>query len=210
MWRTEALVSSSEPPVGMTKSARARFSGIGQLAGEDAAIFFRGHARPGEGAGRAAPRAGRRPPRPCRPGRRRLSRTAGECRAPPPARRDGRRGTPRAPAPPRDGSAPRAAASTSGSASTRSASAVAVDASGPGRAREMRLDLGDQRAFRALQPVHDGVGVEHRHAFLGEHAGDGRLAHADRAGEAEDDHRTSKRAQLRVSRRGTAASRRNG
>ena len=44
---------------------------------------------------------------------------------------------------------------------------------------------------RPLQPVHRRVGVEHRHAFVGEHPRHGRLAHADRAGEAEDDVMTS-------------------
>ncbi len=66
-----------------------------------------------------------------------------------------------------------------------------VDAGGTGRPREPGLDLGDQRAFRALEAVDDGVGIEHRHAFGREHPRDGALAHADRAGEAESDHRVS-------------------
>ena len=36
--------------------------------------------------------------------------------------------------------------------------------------------------------MHRGVGVVHRHAFLGEHLRRGRLAHADRAGQTEDEH----------------------
>jgi hypothetical protein len=64
------------------------------------------------------------------------------------------------------------------------------DAFRPGRAGESPLDLGDQRPLRPLQPVDRGVGVEHRHALIGEQASGGRLAHADRSGEAEPDHRT--------------------
>ena len=65
--------------------------------------------------------------------------------------------------------------------------AVAVDPVRPGGAREMRLDLRDQHPFRSLQAVHRGIGVEHRHAFIREHSRDGRFAHADGAGESQDD-----------------------
>src|SRR3546814_11792781 len=37
--------------------------------------------------------------------------------------------------------------------------------------------------------MHDRIRIEHRHAFFGEHCADRRLAHADRSGEAENDHR---------------------
>ena len=61
-----------------------------------------------------------------------------------------------------------------------------------GRPRKGRFDLADQRPFRPLQFVDDRIGVEHRHAGVGEHPRDGRFAHADRAGEAEDHgHRVS-------------------
>ena len=62
----------------------------------------------------------------------------------------------------------------------------AVHAFGAGRPGEMRFDLVDQRAVRALQPMHGGIGVKYRHALLGKHLRDGRLAHADRPGEPED------------------------
>ena len=64
----------------------------------------------------------------------------------------------------------------------------AIHAGGPGRARELRLDLGDQGAVGALQLVNGRIRVEHRYAFLSEHLRDRRLAHADRAGETEEDH----------------------
>src|SRR5690606_7246101 len=61
-----------------------------------------------------------------------------------------------------------------------------------GRAGKFRLDRRDQRAARPLELAHLLVGVEHGHALVGEHARDGRLAHADRAGEAEHDHGASR------------------
>jgi hypothetical protein len=59
-----------------------------------------------------------------------------------------------------------------------------VGAGGPGKGR---LDRRQQGAARALQPVHLGIGIEHRNAGPGEHLGNGALAHADGAGEAEDE-----------------------
>ena len=110
MRRTEALVSSMEQSVGMTKSARARFSASGSWWPRICRNFSGGHAGPGERAHALDLGIGRdhgdlvdlRPRRP--------SRTAAGCRAPPPARPHARRGTPRAPAPPPDGPEPRAAA----------------------------------------------------------------------------------------------------
>src|SRR5262249_60694252 len=45
-------------------------------------------------------------------------------------------------------------------------------------------------AFAAVEAVHRRVGVMDRHAGFGEQAGGDRLAHADRTGEAEDEHHT--------------------
>jgi hypothetical protein len=45
------------------------------------------------------------------------------------------------------------------------------------------------RGRRRLQAVDGGIGVVHRHAHLPQHLCRGRLAHADRAGESDDDHR---------------------
>ena len=57
-------------------------------------------------------------------------------------------------------------------------------------AGKRRLDRRQRRAARRLQGVDGGVGVVHRHAHLPQHPGRGRLAHADRAGQADDHHRT--------------------
>ena len=117
--------------------------------------------------------------------RRRRSRTAAGCRTRPAARRRGRRGRRRAPRRPRGGRSPRARFIAAASPSTASAERGAVDARRAGRAGKARLDRRDDAPGRALQPVDRGVGVEHRHALVGEHRRDGRLAHADRAGEAQ-------------------------
>ena len=65
-------------------------------------------------------------------------------------------------------------------------------AGGRGRRRRRRPRPGTRSASAAgpgtaggVEPVHRGVGVPDRHAGLGEEGGGGRLAHADRAGEAE-------------------------
>src|SRR5207302_11283474 len=52
--------------------------------------------------------------------------------------------------------------------------------------REGRLHGADRLAL--VQPMHHRIGIMHWHAGLAEKAGRGRLAHADRAGEAEDEH----------------------
>ena len=80
------------------------------------------------------------------------------------------------------------AASSSRIAEHAAASASRSTAPSRVRAGKARLDRLDQRAAGALQPAHLGVGVEHGNAGLGEHRRDGRLAHADRAGERERDH----------------------
>ena len=52
----------------------------------------------------------------------------------------------------------------------------------------------DRRHRLALiEPVHLGVGVAHRHAALAEVLGRGGLAHADRAGETDDQHHDASR-----------------
>ena len=48
-----------------------------------------------------------------------------------------------------------------------------------------------ERAVRALQRAHFAVGVEQQDAAPAEHAGHGRLAHADRSGERDTDHEAS-------------------
>jgi shikimate dehydrogenase len=45
----------------------------------------------------------------------------------------------------------------------------------------------DPAKARALHPPHLGIGIEHRHAAIREHARHGRLAHPDRAGQAQDE-----------------------
>ena len=63
---------------------------------------------------------------------------------------------------------------------------VAVDLAVRGRARKRRLDRRHRLAL--VKPMHDGIGVVHRHALLGEHFRRGRFSHAERAGETEDEH----------------------
>ena len=71
----------------------------------------------------------------------------------------------------------------------RGAKLGAVEPVGPGCAGERCLDRGQRCTARALELVDRGVGVEHRHVQSPEHRRDGRFAHADRAGEAENLHR---------------------
>ncbi|MNN41765.1 hypothetical protein D3C81_1559040 [compost metagenome] len=51
----------------------------------------------------------------------------------------------------------------------------------------------DRRPATPIEAMHGGVGVPQQGAFVGEHPPRRRLAHADRAGQAEDDHTTSPR-----------------
>jgi len=60
---------------------------------------------------------------------------------------------------------------------------------GPETPGNGRLDRGDRRAARTEQPVDRGIGVMHGNAEPAQHRCRRALAHADRAGEAEDDHR---------------------
>ena len=78
--------------------------------------------------------------------------------------------------------------SASGSPSTRSPSRSRSTAPSADHAGKAASTGADRRAARRVEPVHLGVGVVDRRALLGEHRRGGRLAHADRAGEADDDH----------------------
>ena len=70
------------------------------------------------------------------------------------------------------------------------AEALAIDAAGLVlHLREGRLDLPHRRAARRQQPVHHRIGVEQPHPEPPQHVGGRALAHADRTGEAENDHR---------------------
>ena len=62
----------------------------------------------------------------------------------------------------------------------------AVDPAVGRHAGKRRLDRPDRLAL--IEPVHHRVGIVHRHAGLAKEVRGGRLAHADRAGEAEDEH----------------------
>ena len=207
MRRTDALVSSSEQSVGMTKSARARFSASGSWWARMRANFSGGHAGPRERAQRAGPRASAE-----------TTAILSTCVPPPFSnskgmssthhRRvgDARRGRPRARAPPPGWTSASSRRSSSGSPSTRSASAVRSTPSArscPGNAASISATSAPSGPCSRCT---DRVGVEHRHAFVGEHPRDGRLAHADRAGEAEDDHEVSSaRSSASRSRGGSAA-----
>ena len=63
---------------------------------------------------------------------------------------------------------------------------LAVDLAAARDAGKGRLDRPDGLAF--IEAVHPGIGVEHRHAAAREMLGRRRLAHADGAGEADDEH----------------------
>ena len=65
---------------------------------------------------------------------------------------------------------------------------VAIDGAIDQRFGEKRCNRGDGAAARGIEPVHLEVGVEHRAAELGEHPGGLRLAHGERAGEADQHH----------------------
>jgi hypothetical protein len=65
---------------------------------------------------------------------------------------------------------------------------AAIDSSLDRDAGKRRLDRRDRLAL--IEAVHHGVGIMHRHAGLAEETRGDRFAHADRAGEAEDEHIT--------------------
>ena len=69
----------------------------------------------------------------------------------------------------------------------RRAELLAVDAFRTGCAGKLLFDGFEQCATRPLQLVNGGVGVENRHVEALKHRRDGRLAHADRTGEAENE-----------------------
>ena len=58
----------------------------------------------------------------------------------------------------------------------------------PDRAGKGPGDFGDRTAAPVQQPVHRCIGIVHRHAEMAEHAGGGRLAHPDGAGEPDNHH----------------------
>ena len=62
-----------------------------------------------------------------------------------------------------------------------------VDSLRPGGAGEGTFDRRDAGTAWALQFVHGGIGIEHRHPQSAQHRCDRALAHADRAGQAEDE-----------------------
>ena len=66
----------------------------------------------------------------------------------------------------------------------------AVDLAVNRDAGERCLDRANRLAF--VEPVHYRIGIMHRHAGRAKEIRRGRLAHADRAGEAEDEHSASR------------------
>ena len=211
MRRTEALVSSMRT-IGRDDEIGARaLLGIGQLRGRGC-----GRTSPAVMPGRASTRSAlhlgqaRRRPRPCRPGSSRLSRTARGCRARPAARRRcaarkavalaRHRRVDRAP---RAGAAPparRAPARPARCDRRRSAPVV------PGNAASIsatRAPSGPCSRWTTASASNTGTPSSR------EHPRHGRLAHADRAGEAEDDHGVSSLAQLVIVSRGGGRPRRN-
>ena len=169
-----------------TKSAFSRFSASGIWAARMAANLPR-HAR------------SRQHPLPLKLGRRRddhrrrprsfrrRSRTAAVCRAP----------RPRAPAGPVQERRPRLAHQRPddpvqplerlGVAQHALGEQLAIDGAVHHHAGEGRLDRRDRRAARRVEAPHLGVGVIDVGRRVGEHLRGGRLAHADRAGEADED-----------------------
>jgi len=68
------------------------------------------------------------------------------------------------------------------------AQGLTIEHAGLHDAGKRRLDAGQRRAARCLQGVDGGIGVVHGHAHLPQHLRCGRFAHADRAGQPDDDH----------------------
>jgi hypothetical protein len=66
-----------------------------------------------------------------------------------------------------------------------------IDSPNASASRKRRLDREKQCAAGPLEPVNRGVCIEHRNAGSAKHRRDGRLAHADRSGETEQDHAVS-------------------
>src|SRR3546814_349024 len=84
---------------------------------------------------------------------------------------------------------------------------LSIDAVRSGGAGKARLDRSDQGAAGPLQPVYLGVGIEHGDAFALKHRRGGRLAHANRAGEAEDEGAAKPRAGARAVRHAVSSPR---
>ena len=63
-----------------------------------------------------------------------------------------------------------------------------VDGAVPHHAGEGLADSAHRGAARSQQAVHRGIGIVYRQAQMAEHPGRRRLAHPDRAGEADDHH----------------------
>ena len=183
-----------------TKSARRRFSASGICRARMRLELAPRSCRAAPARARAAPRPAPTPPPPHRPGFRRRSRTAAECRAPRPWRRCASRLGQELRARPARTSGCTIASSRlqrrRHRRAPRAPSFCAVDLAVRGRARKRRLDQRRRLAF--VEPVHGRIGVVHRHALLGEQLRGGGLAHADRAGEAEDEHALTPPAVLRA------------
>jgi len=72
-----------------------------------------------------------------------------------------------------------------------------VDPVRAGRARKGRLDRGDQTSSAPLEPMNLRVGVINGNAQTREHCRNGRFAHADGAGQSDDDHRAAQASSCR-------------
>ena len=66
---------------------------------------------------------------------------------------------------------------------------VAINLAGGSGPRKRRLDRRHRLAL--VKPMHHGIGIMHGHAFLDEEARRGRFSHAERAGQAKDEHAAS-------------------
>ena len=184
--------------VATTKSARRRFSRSGCLAGpRTPASFSAVHARPGHRRGRAgsAGGAGGRPTTPHRRG------------APPRSRReaggmleDGHGDAAAGARRPGSGAAERWTRGCRIASSRRNAGA-SPKTRRPSFWRSMppaslrtdhgkgHFDRAHRAAARRQQPMHLGVGIVQRHTAAAAASGQRWASHADRAGQAEDDHR---------------------
>ena len=191
--RTCARAASKPREVSTTKSARRRFSCVRHLLGQDGFELFHGHAGALKHA-RALDLAGAD-----------TTTTASTRSSPPVSNRSGMSSTatfsPRASASARSR---RSASCTSGMndglepferrvvAQNARGQLVAIDLAVRGGAGKRRLDRRHRLAL--VEPMHDRIGVVHRHAFLGEEARRRRLSHAERAGQTEDEHAASTKA----------------
>ena len=210
MARTASRVSSSVPPVGTRKSARAAFSASGHCLATIASNLS------GVMPGRARTRAR------CTSAGAETTTTVSTRDSPPVSNSRGMskriRGASAYLA--RNASRSSPTAGWTMASNRRSAAVIvqhpftqhrAIDPARPCRPGKGLLDRPHQTAIRALQAVHRGIGVEHRYALFGEHRRDGRFAHADRAGQPDPDHATNsaRSASSRASSRGGATPKNN-